>query len=67
MCMNAYKFLPNLLGSLIAALFWTVLRTRVETEKSDLTNPQLLETGYKNETNQAKVTFSCRHCSVCTR
>ena len=25
MCMNAYKFLPNLLGSLIAALFWKVL------------------------------------------
>jgi len=51
MCMNASKFLPKFLGSLIAALFWKVLRTRVETKRSDLTNPQLLETGYNNETN----------------
>ena len=54
MCMNAFKFLPNLLGSLIAALFWTVLRTRVETKKSDLTNPHLLETGKNNETKKKK-------------
>jgi hypothetical protein len=66
MCMDTSKFLPNLLGSLSAALFWTVLRTRVKTKKSDLTNPHLLETGKNNETNQAKVTFSCRHCYVCT-
>jgi len=66
MCMDTSKFLLNLLGSLSAALFWTVLRTRVKTKKSDLTNPHLLETGKNNETNQAKVTFSCRHCYVCT-
>jgi O-glycosyl hydrolase len=66
MGMDTSKFLPNLLGSLSAALFWTVLRTRVETKKSDLINPQLLETGKNNETNQAKVTFICRHCYVCT-
>lgn len=66
MGMDTSKFLPNLLGSLSAALFWTVLRTRVKTKKSDLTNPHLLETGKNNETNQAKVTFSCRHCYVCT-
>ena len=66
MCIYAYKFLLNLLGSLVAALFCTVLRSWVETEKSDLTNSQLLKTGGNNETNQAKVKFSCRHCYVCT-
>ena len=42
MCMNTSKFLPKRLGSLIAALFWSVLRPQIETAESDLANPQLL-------------------------